>query len=255
MGKHNSKFRSKFFFYFLTLIIIFEFFIHTPITLSFNIPERLEYDLTWMGIVAGQASLELINDGDKTRITSTASSAKWVSVFYTVDDRIESVLLKNSSQSFIGTPKQYRAKMREGKHKRDREVIFDIDNKKAFYKDYLNNEEKEFDIPAFIFDPISSFYYIRTLRLVIGEPVYVTIFDNKKIWDVEVQILRKEKINTPAGTYDTIVVKPLLKSDGIFFRKGDIYIWLTDDNKHIPVKLQTKVAVGYVTATLVKGNY
>jgi hypothetical protein len=255
MGKYNSKFKSRFFFNFLLLIIIFEFFIHTPITLSFNIPERLEYDLTWMGIVAGQASLDLISDGDKIRIISTASSAEWVSVFYTVDDRIESILLKNSSPSFIGTPKQYRAKMREGKHRRDREVIFDIDNKKVFYRDYLNNEEKEFDIPAFIFDPISSFYYIRTLRLVIGEPVYVTIFDNKKIWDVEVQILRKEKINTPAGTYDTIVVKPLLKSDGIFFRKGDIYIWLTDDKKHIPVKLQTKVAVGYVTATLVKGNY
>ncbi|NIP40434.1 DUF3108 domain-containing protein, partial [Candidatus Saccharibacteria bacterium] len=42
---------------------------------------------------------------------------------------------------------------------------------------------------------------------------------------------KKEKITIPAGTFDTIKVKPLLKSEGIFMRKGDVYIWLTDDEK------------------------
>ena len=46
-----------------------------------------------------------------------------------------------------------------------------------------------------------------------------------------------------------------MKSEGIFYRKGEIFIWLTDDAKHIPVQLQTKVAVGSITATLVKGIY
>jgi hypothetical protein len=59
----------------------------------------------------------------------------------------------------------------------------------------------------------------------------------------------------PSGTFDTIVIKPLMKSEGIFSRKGDIFIWLTDDLKHIPVKMQTKAAVGSIIATLVRGNY
>jgi hypothetical protein len=46
-----------------------------------------------------------------------------------------------------------------------------------------------------------------------------------------------------------------LKSEGIFFSKGDIFIWLTDDMNHIPVKVETKVAVGYVKATLIDGMY
>jgi hypothetical protein len=46
-----------------------------------------------------------------------------------------------------------------------------------------------------------------------------------------------------------------MKSEGIFNRKGDMYIWLTDDLKRIPVKMQTKVAVGSITATLVGGIY
>jgi hypothetical protein len=220
----------------------------------FHVPEKLIYDLTWTGIKAGTASLEILNNGDKIKIISTAQSAKWVSVFYKVDDRVESSLIKNEP-SLIGQPFNYRLKIREGRHRRDKEVIFDSNNNKAIYIDHLGKEKKEFDVPASIFDPISSFYYIRTLNLMVGAPVYVTIFDSKKIWNVEVKVLRKEKVTLLIGTFDTIVIKPLMKSEGIFNRKGDILIWLTDDKKRIPVKLETKVVIGSVVATLVGGNY
>jgi hypothetical protein len=221
----------------------------------FKVAEKFIYDLTWTGIKAGTASLELTKDGDTIKIVSTAQSAQWVSVFYTVDDRIESMLSHNPSFCSIGQPVQYRIKIREGRHRRDKEVVFDRSNNKAKYRDYLKNEKKEFDVPPSVFDPISSFYYLRTLKLTVGEPVYVTIFDSKKVWNVEVQVLRRERITLPTGTFDTIVVKPNMKSEGIFYRKGEIFIWLTDDVKHIPVQLQTKVAVGSITATLVKGMY
>ncbi|MFZ6016471.1 MAG: DUF3108 domain-containing protein [Nitrospirota bacterium] len=239
---------------FAFLIFIFEFFIHTPIATPFNIPEKFEYDLTWKGIRAGTASLEIINDGNKIRIVSTARSAKWISVFYTVDDRVESTLIKNES-SFIGQPLNYRLKIREGRHRRDKEVIFKQDIGKATYIDYLTNEKREFDIPFFIFDPISSFYYLRTLQLEVGKPVYMTIFDSKKVWNVEIKVLKKERLELPTGVFDTILVKPIMKSEGIFHRKGDILIWLTDDKRRIPVRMKTKIVVGSVVATLVGGDY
>ena len=222
---------------------------------TFAIPEKFVYDLTWAGIKAGTASLELVNDGDKLKIISTAQSAKWVSVFYTVDDRVESTLSKIPEESFPWQPEKYRIRIREGRHRRDKEVVFDRKTNKATFKDYIGNEKKDFALPVTVFDPISSFYYLRTLELQEGKSVYVTVFDSKKVWNVEIQILRKERISLPTGTFNTIVVKPLMKSEGIFYRKGEIFIWLTDDFKHIPVKLQTKVAVGNITATLVKGNY
>lgn len=217
-------------------------------------PEKFIYDLTWTGIKAGTASLELRNDGEKVKILSTAQSASWVSVFYTVDDRVESTLLKNSPESFF-QPSQYRIKIREGRHRRDKEIIFDCDNSKATYIDRLKNERKDFQITPPVLDPLSGFYYLRSLNLSVGKPVYITIFDSKKIWNVEVQVLKKEKITLPTGTINTIVVKPLMKSEGIFYGKGEILIWLTDNEKHIPVMMQTKVAIGSITATLVKGLY
>lgn len=236
-------------------VLIFFVTFSSSKALSFNIPERLIYNLTWSGLKAGEATLEIKNDGDHLLIVSTARSAKWVSVFYMVDDRVESRLLKGNHNSPLGHSVNYRLKIREGRHRKNKEVVFDAANSKAIYIDYLNNEKKEMDVSFPIFDPLSSFYYLRGLNLEVGKPVYVTIYDSKKVWDVEVQVLRKERVEVPAGEFDTIVIKPLMKSEGIFYRKGDIYIWLTDDEKRIPVKLQTKVKIGSINANLSGGSY
>ncbi len=222
---------------------------------SFGVPERLNYDLTWTGIKAGEASLEVIDGGGEMRITSTARSAKWLSFFYAVDDRVESRLVKNQSSHIIGLPVNYKLNLREGRHRKNKELIFDHHNSKVTYIDYLDKERKDFDIPPLTFDAISSFYYLRTLPLQVGKSVYITIFDSKKIWNVEVQVLRKERIEVPAGVFDTIVVKPLMKSEGIFSRKGEILIWLSDDARRIPVMLKTKVKVGSIEANLVGEGY
>ena len=221
----------------------------------FKIPEKFVYDLSWTGIKAGTASLELVDDGNTFRIISTARSADWISVFFTVEDRVESTLARNSLSPEFGRPLKYKLSIREGRHRKNKEVLFDRENNKARYVDYLTNEKKEFDVPVSVLDPIASFYYLRLMKLVVGESVYVTIFDSKKVWNVEVQVLRKERLTLPIGTFDTVVVKPLMKSEGIFYRKGEIVIWLTDDAKHVPVKMQTKVAVGSVIATLVQASY
>ncbi len=222
---------------------------------AFTVPEKLVFDLTWTGIKAGTATLEVVNEKGNTRIISTARSADWVSVFYTVDDRIESVLKSAQKPMLVGLPENYRIKLREGSHRRDKEVIFDHANRQATYINHLENGKKTYDISENCLDPLSSFYYIRTLQFEVGKSLYVNMFDSKKLWNVEVQVLRKEKIKTDLGEFNTVVIKPLMKSEGIFNRKGDMYIWLTDDLKRIPVKMRTKAAVGSITATLVGGTY
>lgn len=239
----------------ISIMVFLILTLSTVLASPFQMPEKFVYDLTWGGIQAGTASLELRNDGGRIRIISTAQSAKWISVFYTVDDRVESILSQDPYRSSVALPVSYRLKLREGKHRKDKEVMFDHEKNRAKYVDHLEKEYKEIDVPALVFDPISSFFYLRTRRLVVGEPVYITMFDSKKVYNVEVQVLRREKVTIPEGTFDTIVVKPLMKSEGIFYRKGEIFIWLTDDAKHIPVKMQTKIPVGHITATLVQGVY
>jgi len=217
---------------------------------AFHVPERLEYQLLWNGIHAGTSTLSISHKDGLFKITSTAKSADFISLFYEVDDRAESIC---KNDSFI--PVTYRLKLKEGKHRKDKEVQFMMNGtKKALYVDHLKKETRELDLPERAMDPLASFYFLRTIPLEIGKSTYVKIFDSKKVWNVEVQVLRKEKINTWLGTYDTILIKPLMESEGIFMKKGDIYIWLSDDESRIPVMLKTQVSVGSVKAVLRKLN-
>ena len=77
------------------------------------------------------------------------------------------------------------------------------------------------------------------------------LFDSRGNLTVEVNVLAKEKVSLSDGReVDTVKIRPVLKSDGIFQKKGDILIWLTDDTKRTPVRVETEVPVGKVVAEL-----
>ena len=238
------------------LLFIIGVLLFMPFTVSAS--ETFRYDLIWMGIKAGEARLEFIEEGDSLKIVSRAESAKWLSVFYKVDDRVESVVVKKNNPAkgdIHWVAGRYRLKIREGRHRRDKEVIFDPANGTALYINHFDNKKETYAVPENTFDPLSGFFLLRKRPLEVNRPVHVTIFDSNKVWDVKVEILKKEEVETPAGKFRTILVKPNMKSEGIFDSKGDIYIYLTDDKRHIPVLIRTKVAVGYVEAQLVGGEF
>jgi hypothetical protein len=212
--------------------------------------EILKYDLKWLGIKAGTAKLSFIDEGTKVRIISEARSASWVSVFYKVEDRAESVV-RRAKDTGILIADRYRIKIHEGRHRRDKEVIFFPEEKKAKYIDHLNKEEKFFEVPEGVLDPLSGFLALRNKEIKGEGPLWIVIFDSKKVWRVKVNVIGREVVRTKAGEFNTIVVKPELHSEGIFNRKGDVYIYLTDDERHIPVLLKTEIVVGYVVAELV----
>jgi hypothetical protein len=221
---------------------------------ALEIPEKLTFDLTWTGIKAGTSTQEISEEKDAVRVVSTARSADWISVFFPVEDRVESLLTK-AAPPLLGQSRNYHIKTREGNHRKDKEIIFDHDKRKALYIDHLGKGKVEVAIKENTHDIYSSFYYVRTLPLEVGKSVYVSVLDNNELWDVEVQVLKKEKLKTIFGEVNTILIKPLIKSEGIFERKGEIFIWLTDDARRIPVKMKTKVMIGSVTATLVGANF
>ena len=65
-------------------------------------------------------------------------------------------------------------------------------------------------------------------------------------------------MRTPAGTFNTIKVKALIKYEGLFVNKGDVFIWFTDDETRTPVKIESRIKIGNITALLIgkqiKGN-
>ncbi len=209
--------------------------------------EILFYDLKWLGIKAGTATLSFYEATDRVKIVSEARSDAWVDIFYTVRDRVVSELYKDPLRS-----QRYRITLREGKHRKDREVLFYPEPGKVLFKDYLSKEDRTIAVPEGLLDPLGAFYVLRNRDLKVGRDEFIRIFDSKKVYDVRVEVLRKEMVETSLGRFRTIVIKPNMKSQGIFYRKGEIYIYLTDDERKLPVLLKSKILIGYVVAELVR---
>jgi len=222
---------------------------------AFQMPERLEFEISYSGIPAGHAVQEVTRSGSEITIVSTARSAAWLKIFFPVDDRIESVLVQDSSQGTIGVPRLYRERIREGGTRFQKDAIFDRGKLEVTTKDLLKKTEVVQKISPMTYDTLSSFYFFRTVALQVGKSSYIDIFDCKKLWNTEVQVLRREEIETPLGRFKTVVIKPILKFEGIFARTGDMFIWLTDDERRIPVQMKSKVKIGSISATLVGGSY
>ncbi len=86
----------------------------------------------------------------------------------------------------------------------------------------------------------------------INDMVLLHNFYNDKVYDLNVKYLGKETVSVTAGTFDCIVVEPLVQEGGLFKSEGSITVWLSDDNLKLPVKVKTKVVIGSIDAELTK---
>ncbi|MBP1727873.1 MAG: hypothetical protein H6Q56_246 [Deltaproteobacteria bacterium] len=220
---------------------------------SGRVPEKLVFSLSWTGIPVGIATQEIADAGELRRIVSTARSNDWLSAFFPVDDRTESILEK--SGPFPGKTRTFKMLFKEGRRVRDREITFDAAGRIAHYHDRVSGKRLSIALEPDTFDIYSSFFYVRHQPLEPGKSIYINVLDSKKLHRIEIRVLQRERITVPAGDFNTIKIEPMVKPVGVFEGKRGAYIWLTDDERRIPVKAQTKVAVGSVTAVLTGGNY
>ncbi len=214
--------------------------------------KRFVYYIYWAGIRAGTAVMDYRSTADGIVIKTHATSASIIALFYKVDDTAESILYPD------GYPKKFTLKVRQGRHKRDKVTYFerkeDGKPQKITFHNVRDETIEEFFLDKPAYDPLSAFYEMTKWDLTIGKSTYIDIFDNKKLWNTEVQVLRREKIRVLAGEFETIVVKPVLQSEGIFPKTGDITIWATDDNRKLPVLVKSKAIIGHFSAELAEGE-
>jgi len=213
--------------------------------------EKLTYSISWSKILKAGVAVMEVKDGLSTdgrpvfRLVSSTHTVGLVDAIYPVSDVAESIVDVDEIYSL-----SFRIKESHRDQKRRREIIFDYKNKTArFQKD--DDPLEIIPMQGRIQDALSSLYYARTRQdFIVGKPIVVDVLDGGKVWSVEVQTLGKERVKTPAGEFDTVKVKTYPKYEGVFMHKGEIYIWLTDDSRKIPVLMKSIISIGSIVATL-----
>jgi hypothetical protein len=207
--------------------------------------EQLKFEILYGSIPAGHAWLEVKGetgqDGEVFRITSTALSNDVISLFFKVEDRIESVVDASTFE-----PRYFEKRLKEGPFRK---------HEQAYYGDGLVRlGDRAVDIEPGTMDILSALYYVRGQDLCVGEDVVVTTFDGGRCYDARVKVLRKETVRTGDESYDCVVVEPEIL-EGPFAKTGNILIWLTDDGLRLPVMMKSKVKIGSFVARLVDSTH
>jgi hypothetical protein len=211
----------------------------------FRVGESLRFSVQYGFIKAGQAWLEVpqVVDVDGRRaytLVARAESNAFFSAFYKVRNRIESVWDRDGLTSL-----RFSENRREGGYRAQNEIRFDPDRGEATYRD-----GESYPVPSHVQDALSSFYYTRFQPLPLGGSVVFDYHASRKTRPLEVKVLGRERITTPAGTFDCVVIEPILKAGGIFKKSGRLVIWLTDDERRMPVLMKSKVTVGSISVVL-----
>ncbi len=151
--------------------------------------------------------------------------------FYTLNDRYESWLDTDGLFS-----RRFHQNLREGSYRRNRTYDFDP-GRRTFRRSDGETGTLPTNEPL---DDLSFLYYARTLPLEVGATYRLQRYFKPDGNPVVLQVLRRETIEVPAGRFRTIVVRPIIRSDGIFAEDGRAEVWFSDDQYRIPVMIRTE---------------
>jgi hypothetical protein len=219
--------------------------------LPFKPGEKLTYEISWSNLIQAGTAIMEVREGQRAKgetayhLVSTAHSGSLLSKFYVVSDRIESVFDGENRR-----PLSFNLDQSHGKRKKKRVMTFDY--REGMVTVLADGQQNAYPVPPDIQDPLSALYFLRSKQnFVVGKPILVNVHEDESNWAVEIFVLGKEKLRTSFGVFNTIKLKTYPRYEGVFQNKGEIYIWLTDDARKIPVLMKSTISIGSIVATLV----
>lgn len=221
---------------------------------AFKSGEKLIFQIKYQFVVAGEATLEVYKTSDTKgraiyQFVSQAKSTSFIDVFFKVRDynvaTVDAVLMAS-----LG----FHQNLKEGHYHVIRNTTIDYDAGRYTFektrKGTTTKREGEIDEP--VLDILSSFFYTRLLPLEPGKDYEMRVFADEKVYSLLVKVHKKvERIKVRAGTFECLRIQPFIIGDSIFKADGGkMLIWLTNDERKMPVLIRSKVMIGAFDAEL-----
>jgi len=222
--------------------------------IPFGPGEKLTYKLYWTFVHAGDAVLEVMPDTMEKGVPArhfraTAKTLPWVDGFYKVRDTMDSWTNMDVTHSL-----RYKKDQNEGSYHKKVDLVF---NKKADISVRWARGKLQHIIqqPKDALDPMAILFSFRRIPLHEGMEFGANVTDGKKTVVGEASVVKVEDVETPMGVIRAYQVNMDIKHLSGVFKKSknaELMVWFSADERRIPVKVKSKVAVGYFTLELVK---
>ncbi|MGV3707461.1 MAG: DUF3108 domain-containing protein [Gemmatimonas sp.] len=213
-----------------------------PLNIPFGVGERMDYDVRFLGGKKGEGSMEV------REITDVRGKKAWHTVF-AVKGRVVLLIGVNitlESWFDMATLNSLRFHQNQQYTGTSKIQTIQIYPERGIYKEDSLPERPTVKEPL---DDGSFLYFVRSLPLEVGKTYSFDRYFKPDKNPIRITVLRREKVKVPAGEFNTIVLRPEIKSGGLF-AEGKSQVWMTDDPSHMVVKLESEVAVGTLSLHL-----
>lgn len=208
-------------------------------TVPFGPGEKLTYRITY-GILGkrGNASTEIVavEDIRGNPAYHLSFRMKGGALGFSMDDHQESWLDVEKLYSH-----RFRQDLNQTTYERLRTLDFYPSERLWRRVEKVDSGDLASDLPL---DDVSFLYWARTLPFEVGKSYEFRRYYKEDGNPVIVKVLRRERVTVPAGTFDTIVVQPLIRTSGLFSDGGRAEVYFTDDARRLIVLLKTRMSIG-----------
>jgi hypothetical protein len=216
-----------------------------PPRYGFPARQTLTFTVDWRVFTAGTAVFQIEQVGTTEKVSATGDSVGAVNMLFPVVDKFQA-----GFDTKTGCSTGFSKQLQEGRRKVNTDLTFDYKaGKQSQYEKNLvkgTAKTQTASIPACVADSLSAIFYVASQPLVIGQDVKFPLADAMRTVTVDMKVEAKEEIKTPAGTFNTIRVQPTA-AEGVVKNRGHIWIWYTDDARHMPVRIRAKLFWGTIT--------
>lgn len=220
--------------------------------LWFPVGEKLTYRIYWGMFQVGitTATTGWIEEGGRTllAIRFRTRTNRLIEKLYPVDDFLEAII---DPVTFL--PVRFTKQLKEGRYRADETTEFDHARGVARWRSNMTDKKKTFDIEPDTRDVISFMYFMRSRPLKVGDTVHARVMADEKLYDLYVNVRRRENLKLPEmGRRQSVKLEPEAAFNGLFVRKGKLWMWVSDDKDRFCTKLSAKVPVASVSLWLSK---
>ncbi len=212
---------------------------------TFQAGESLTFKVYYtLGIYvpAGEAKfnviLERMNNRPVYHIIGDGKTFNFYDSFFKVRDRYESFIDTATLQ-----PLKFIRNVYEGGYKKYENVSFNQTTNTAV------SSEGAIKVPNCIQDVLSALYYARNINFnnyKVDDKIPFAMYLGNEVFNLYIRYLGKETIKTKFGKFRAIRFKPLLIKGTIFEGGEKMSVWVSDDQNHIPLRVESPISVGSI---------
>lgn len=198
--------------------------------------ERAEYRVKLGGISVGRGSLEML--GVQTVNGRPAYHARM-----TVQGGVPGARVNDLYETWIDTEggfsRRFHQKLHEVRYRRDRTYDF-FPERRSWRRENGETGTLPTGEPL---DDLSFLYHVRTLPLEVGQTYTLRDYFKEDGNPVVLRVVRRETVDVPAGRFRTIVVRPIIRTNGLFGEGGQAEVHFTDDARRVVVLIRSRVPI------------